>query len=161
MEYQRPTSFPGVLPKEEISGKIARLATTKGEIVFDILDEEGPRSASNFVALARTGFYDGLTFHRVVPGFVIQGGDPSGNGTGGPGYTFMEDPVRLDYDAGIVAMAKRSEPGTSGSQFFIMLEDCPLPKEYAIFGRVRSGLDVVRRIAIGDKMTKVTIEPAA
>lgn len=158
--YERPTEFPGILPKTETSGKIARLITTKGEIVFDILDEEGPMSASNFVALARTGFYDGLTFHRVVPGFVIQGGDPSGDGTGGPGYTFGEDKVTLDYDAGIVAMAKRPQPGTSGSQFFIMLEDYPLPKEYSIFGRVRTGLDVVRSIKIGDIMTKVTIEPA-
>lgn len=158
--YERPTKFPGVLPKAETSGKIARIVTPKGEIVFDILDEEGPMSASNFVALARTGFYDGLSFHRVVPGFVIQGGDPSGDGTGGPGYTFGEDKVTLDYDAGIVAMAKRPQPGTSGSQFFIMLEDYPLPKEYSIFGRVRSGLDVVRSIKIGDIMTKVTIEPA-
>lgn len=159
--WPRPTEFPGVLPKDEIHGKLARIVTPKGEIVFDILDEAGPRSASNFVALARSGFYDGLTFHRVVPGFVIQGGDPAGNGTGGPGYTFMEDPVTLDYDAGIVAMAKRPDPGTSGSQFFIMLEDTPLPKEYAIFGRVRSGMETVRAIKVGDVMTKVTIEPAS
>lgn len=154
----KPTAFPGVLPQAEISGKIARIVTPKGEIVFELLDGEAPKTVSNFVALAKSGFYDGLTFHRVVPGFVIQGGDPSGNGTGGPGYKFEDEPVKLDYDAGIVAMANAG-PDTNGSQFFIVLEDQPtLPKAYTIFGRVLSGMDAVRKIGIGDRMTVVTIE---
>jgi len=154
----RPTSFPGILSAAEISGKQVRIETAKGVIVFELLDEEAPKTVSNFVALANSGFYDGLTFHRVVPGFVIQGGDPSGNGTGGPGYKFEDEPVRLDYDAGIVAMANAG-PDTNGSQFFIMLEDNPsLPKDYTIFGRVTTGLDVVRTIAVGDRMTTVTVE---
>lgn len=155
----RPTSFPGVLPAAEIHGKQVRLVTTKGVIVFEILDAEGPKAASNFVALANSGFYDGLTFHRVVPGFVIQGGDPKGDGTGGPGYTIPDEPARIPYDAGIVAMAKTPAPDSAGSQFFIMLEDNPsLPNDYAIFGRVTTGLDVVRSIAVGDRMTTVTVE---
>jgi peptidyl-prolyl cis-trans isomerase B (cyclophilin B) len=154
----RPTSFPGVLPSAEIHGKVARLQTDKGEIVFELLDGDAPKTVSNFVALTESGFYDGLTFHRVVPGFVIQGGDPSGNGTGGPGYKFEDEPVKLDYKAGIVAMANAG-PDTNGSQFFIVLEDQPtLPKNYTIFGRVLSGMEAVRAIRVGDHMTKVTIE---
>jgi cyclophilin family peptidyl-prolyl cis-trans isomerase len=134
------------------------LETGKGTITFELLDSEAPKTVSNFVALAKSGFYDGLTFHRVVKGFVIQGGDPSGNGTGGPGYKFEDEPVRLDYKAGIVAMANAG-PDTNGSQFFIVLEDQPtLPKAYTIFGRVTAGMDAVQEIAVGDRMTKVTIE---
>lgn len=152
-----PTSFPGVRPSEEMQGKTVRISTPKGDITFDILGDEGPKAASNFLALAESGFYDGLTFHRVEPGFVIQGGDPLGNGTGGPGYKFEDDSVSLDYDAGIVAMAN-SGPDTNGSQFFIMLEDNPsLPKLYSVFGRVTSGMDVVQQIAVGDIMTSVTV----
>ncbi|HSD12013.1 MAG TPA: peptidylprolyl isomerase [Patescibacteria group bacterium] len=154
----RPTAFPGVLPAAEIHGKQVRLETDKGTIVFELLDGEAPKTVSNFVALAKSGFYDGLTFHRVVPGFVIQGGDPSGNGTGGPGYKFEDEPVKLDYKAGIVAMANAG-PDTNGSQFFVVLEDQPtLPKAYTIFGRVTSGMDAVRAIVQGDRMTKVTVE---
>jgi cyclophilin family peptidyl-prolyl cis-trans isomerase len=153
-----PTKFPGVLSDAELAGKQARVGTDKGDIVFEILGDEGPKAASNFIALAESGYYDGLTFHRVVPGFVIQGGDPKGDGTGGPGYKFEDDPVSLDYRAGIVAMAN-SGPDTNGSQYFIVLEDQPtLPKSYSIFGRVTSGMDVVGKIAVGDKMISVTIE---
>ena len=154
----RPTKFPGLLPAAEISGKQVTIVTNKGTIVFELLDGEAPKTVSNFVALAKSGYFDGLTWHRVVPGFVIQGGDPLGNGTGGPGYKFEDEPVTLDYDAGIVAMANAG-PDTNGSQFFIVLEDQPsLPKAYTIFGRVTSGMDVVRAIAVGDKMTTVTVE---
>jgi len=108
--------------------------------------------------LAEKGYYDGLTFHRVVPGFVIQGGDPIGSGSGGPGYQFEDEKVQGDYKAGTVAMAN-SGPDTNGSQFFICIEDQPtLPKQYNLFGQVISGMDVVGKIAIGDKMEKVTIE---
>lgn len=149
--------FPGVLPATETANKLIRIKTAKGDIVFELLPKEGPNAASNFVYLAKRKFYDGLTFHRVVPGFVIQGGDPLGTGLGDPGYRFKDDPVRLPYDAGIVAMANAG-PDTNGSQFFIMLENNPLPPNYSIFGRVVKGMDVVRKIAIGDVMTSVTIE---
>ncbi|OIO51806.1 MAG: peptidyl-prolyl cis-trans isomerase [Parcubacteria group bacterium CG1_02_58_44] len=136
-----------------------RVKTNRGEIVFELFAEDAPKAVSNFVALAESGYYDGLTFHRVVPGFVIQGGDPSGNGTGGPGYKFEDEPVTRDYLAGTVAMANAG-PDTNGSQYFVCLEDQPtLPKNYTIFGQVTSGLDIVRSIAIGDVMETVTVEP--
>jgi cyclophilin family peptidyl-prolyl cis-trans isomerase len=113
---------------------------------------------NNFVTLARGGFYDGLTFHRVVPGFVIQGGCPSGTGTGGPGYKFADEPVQGNYRDGAVAMAN-SGPDTNGSQFFICLGDqMGLPKQYNLFGTTVAGLDVVKSISVGDAMTSVTIE---
>ncbi|KPJ85306.1 hypothetical protein AMJ57_03635 [Parcubacteria bacterium SG8_24] len=157
-EYPRPTGPVGILPEEDITDKQVRIRTVKGEIVFELLPEEAPKTVSNFVALVRSGYYDGLTFHRVVPRFVIQGGDPLGDGTGGPGYTFEDETVRLDYEAGIVAMANAG-PDTNGSQFFVVLEDQPnLPKSYNIFGRVISGMDTVRSIVIGDIMEEVIIE---
>lgn len=154
---QEPLSYPGLLSDEKVANKIVRIQTSKGEVVFELLPKEGPRAASNFAYLAGRGFYDGLTFHRVVPGFVVQGGDPRGDGTGGPGYQFQDDPVSLSYARGIVAMANAG-PNTNGSQFFIMLQDNPLPPAYSIFGRVISGMDVVDKLAIGDTMTTVTVE---
>jgi len=153
-----PLAFPGVLPEAERLNKQVRMRTTKGEIVFELFGDEAPKTVSNFVYLTNLTFYNGLTFHRVVPGFVIQGGDPSGNGTGGPGYQFADEPVARDYQAGIVAMANAGA-NTNGSQFFIVLEDQPsLPKSYTVFGRVTSGMDVVRAIGVGDRMTEVRIE---
>ncbi|MCR4325028.1 MAG: peptidylprolyl isomerase [Candidatus Curtissbacteria bacterium] len=145
-----------VLKPEEIKGKMAKLSTDKGDIAFELY-EDAPFASSNFISLASRNFYDGLTFHRREEGFVIQGGDPSGDGTGGPGYKFKNDPVTRDYKRGIVAMANAG-PDTNGSQFFIMLGDTPLPKLYSIFGMVTSGMDVVDKIQVGDKIQKVTIE---
>lgn len=150
-------AFPGIFPEEEITKQV-RIKTDKGDIVFELLPKEGPKAASNFYYLAGKKFYDSLTFHRVEPGFVVQGGDPLGTGTGGPGYQFADDTVNLPYKEGIVAMAN-SGPNTNGSQFFIMLADTPLPPQYSIFGRVTSGMDVVKKIVVGDKMTSVTVEP--
>lgn len=119
---------------------------------FDIaLDtKRAPKTVNSFVFLAEEGFYDGLTFHRIAPGFVIQGGDPLGNGTGGPGYSVDEKPpANLAYTKGVVAMAKSSAepPGRSGSQFFVVLNaDAGLPPEYALVGKVSEGMDVVERI---------------
>ncbi|MFA5129754.1 MAG: peptidylprolyl isomerase [Patescibacteria group bacterium] len=149
-------AFPGVLPKEQTDKRV-RITTDKGDIVFDLLPDEGPKAASNFVYLVQHKFYDGLTFHRVEQHFVIQGGDPKGDGTGGPGYTFQNDQVNINYDRGIVAMANAG-PNTNGSQFFIMLEDVPLPPSYSIFGRVIQGMDVVDKITIGDVMKTITLE---
>jgi cyclophilin family peptidyl-prolyl cis-trans isomerase len=126
----------------------ATIATTKGDIVLDIHDQDAPRAANNFLDLARKGFYDGVIFHRVVPGFVIQGGDPTGTGRGGPGYQFEDEPFSGDYVRGAVAMANAG-PNTNGSQFFICLEDLSgrLPKSYTLFGHVTAGMDVVDAIA--------------
>jgi|SRR3989344_862479 len=153
-QYQQ---FPGELPLSEVTDKKAVLETSKGTIEFEIFPAT-PKTSSNFVFLAKDKFYDGLTFHRVEPGFVIQGGDPVGNGTGGPGYKFEDEPVTLKYDRGIVAMAN-SGPDTNGSQFFIMLADTPLPPNYTIFGKVTTGMEVVDKIQVGDTMNKVIIEP--
>lgn len=149
--------FPGVLADNKIKNKKAVIETSKGKIEFTLYADKAPKTVSNFVSLAEKGFYNGLTFHRVEPGFVIQGGDPSGNGTGGPGYQFPDEPVQGDYKAGTVAMAN-SGPNTNGSQFFICLDDQPsLPKLYSLFGQVTSGMDVVKQIQVGDKINKITI----
>lgn len=149
--------FPGILKPEFLQNKKAMILTNKGKIELEIYPEASI-SASNFILLSANGFYDGLTFHRVEPGFVIQGGDPNGNGTGGPGYKFPDEPVTREYKKGIVAMAN-SGPNTNGSQFFIMLENHPeLPKKYTIFGNIISGMDVVSKIAVGDIMQRVVIQ---
>ena len=148
----------------------ATIQTTKGDIVLDIHSDGAPKAAANFLDLARKGFYDGVIFHRVVPGFVIQGGDPTGTGRGGPGYQFEDEPFAGDYVRGAVAMANAG-PNTNGSQFFICLEDLSgrLPKNYTLFGHVTDGMDVVDAIAAdpigaGDRphapiaMTSVTVE---
>jgi cyclophilin family peptidyl-prolyl cis-trans isomerase len=138
------------------------LATNFGDITLETFDAEAPKTTANFIKLAREGFYNNLTFHRVIEGFMIQGGDPNGDGTGGPGYMFEDeiDPAsalyQQGYKKGIVAMANRG-PHTNGSQFFIMLEDTPLPPKYTIFGRVVKGQDVVD--AIGKVATEAQDKP--
>ncbi len=125
----------------------ATLETNHGRIVLDLDPTHAPLAVNNFVFLASEGFYNGVTFHRVVPGFVIQGGDPTGTGRGGPGYRFrdeLEGPG--DYRRGTVAMANAG-PNTNGSQFFICLDDVRLPHQYTIFGKVVDGLDAVDAIA--------------
>ncbi|HET6774321.1 MAG TPA: peptidylprolyl isomerase [Acidimicrobiales bacterium] len=140
------------------------IATDKGDIVLELDPRLAPNTVNNFVALARQGYYDNVTFHRVVPEFVIQGGDPEGSGRGGPGYTFADEPVKGEYTHGAVAMANAG-PNTNGSQFFICIDDCTrkLDKAYNLFGYVTSGLDVTDRITVGDVMRSVTVteRPAA
>jgi len=136
----------------------ATITTPKGEIVMDLDPALAPVTVNNFVTLARQGYYDGLTFHRVVPGFVIQGGCPEGTGTGGPGYTFADEPVKGDYHLGAVAMANAGR-NTNGSQFFICIENLKgrLDKNYNYFGKVVEGMDVALDIAVGDTMDTVAI----
>lgn len=136
--------FP-LLANDQIKGKRVKILTNKGEIVFELF-AESPIASSNFIYLTNKKFYDGLTFHRVIKGFMIQGGDPKGDGTGGPGYSFADEPVTRSYTRGIVAMANAG-PNTNGSQFFIMHNDYQLPPSYTIFGNVISGLDVLDEIA--------------
>jgi cyclophilin family peptidyl-prolyl cis-trans isomerase len=143
--YRRPT--------ERLTAGVewqAVVDTNCGSFTIALDTRDSPRTASSFAALARRGFYDDLTFHRIAPGFVIQGGDPLGNGTGGPGYTIAEKPPRsARYVKGTVAMAKTAtDPdGASGSQFFVVTaDDAELPPQYAVLGTVVSGLDVVETI---------------
>jgi peptidyl-prolyl cis-trans isomerase B (cyclophilin B) len=124
--------------------------TNKGSFTFELATDTSPCTTAAFAGLVEKGFFDGLTFHRIVPGFVIQGGDPQGDGTGGPGYTTVDAPPQdTKYDKGLVAMAKAgNEPaGTSGSQFFVVSADgVQLPPDYAVLGRVTDGIDVVEKI---------------
>ena len=124
--------------------------TNKGDFTFELAQKTSPCTTSAFAGLVKKGFFDGLTFHRIVPGFVIQGGDPQGNGTGGPGYTTVDaPPPDTQYVKGLVAMAKAgNEPaGTSGSQFFVVSADgVQLTADYAVLGHVTSGIDVVEKI---------------
>ena len=140
------------------------IATDKGDIVLELDPQLARATVNNFVALARRGYYDNVTFHRVVPDFVIQGGDPDGSGRGGPGYTFADEPVKGEYTHGAVAMANAG-PDTNGSQFFICIDDCTrkLDKAYNLFGYVTSGLEVTDQIRQGDVMRSVTVveKPAA
>jgi cyclophilin family peptidyl-prolyl cis-trans isomerase len=126
----------------------ATLETNKGEIKVEFFPEDAPQTVNNFVCLAEDGYFNNTPFHRIVRGFVIQGGDPTGTGSGGPGYKFSDEPIASDYERGTLAMANAG-PNTNGSQFFIVLEDLrgKLPKNYTIFGRVTEGLDVVDAIA--------------
>lgn len=134
------------------------IATDRGDMVLELDPQLAPKTVNNFVVNARNGFYDGLTFHRVVPGFVIQGGDPEGTGRGGPGYRFEDEPVKGEYTLGAVAMANAG-PNTNGSQFFVCIEDCrdKLDKAYNLFGYTVDGIDVARSIQVGDVMRSVTV----
>ncbi|HEX9854917.1 MAG TPA: peptidylprolyl isomerase [Acidimicrobiia bacterium] len=125
----------------------ATLATNHGHIEIELHAMDTPQAVNNFVFLANEGFYDGVIFHRVVPGFVIQGGDPTGTGRGGPGYKFRDELEKAKpYSRGTVAMANAG-PNTNGSQFFICLDDVGLPHAYTIFGKVTTGMDAVDAIA--------------
>jgi len=140
----------------------AQIDTDRGTIVADLDPQLAPNTVNHFVAQARDGFYDGLVFHRVVPEFVIQGGDPEGTGRGGPGYQFADEPVKGEYTDGAVAMANAG-PDTNGSQFFICIDDCrsKLAPSYNLFGYVVEGLDVAKSIQVGDAMKSVTITERA
>ncbi|MEF3275973.1 MAG: peptidylprolyl isomerase [Chloroflexus sp.] len=135
------------------------METTKGTIEIDLYPQHAPLTVNNFVFLTREGFYDGLTFHRVIKDFVIQGGDPTGRGSGGPGYRFRDEVVGnpLTHEAGVISMANAG-PNTNGSQFFITHTPQPhLNGRHTVFGKVVSGMDVVYAIQQGDKMTRVTV----
>lgn len=137
----------------------AVIETNKGTIRFKFFTEDASKTVENFVKLAQKKFYDGLLFHRVVPGFVIQGGDPNGDGSGGPGYMIKAEFNSKPHLAGTVAMARASDPDSAGSQFYICLDRQPfLDGKYTVFGQVEEGMEVVQKIRIGDKMTKVTVK---
>lgn len=176
----KPTEQETELGKELTSENIKNLMhkitieTNKGKIVFETYDADAPKAVKNFVDLAKKGFYNGVIFHRIISGFMIQGGDPLGTGRGGPGYTFEDElnpateSYKKGYVRGTVAMANAGS-NTNGSQFFIMHADYPLPNNYTIFGKVVEGMDVVDAIASSPKdgsdrpltevvMKKVTVE---
>jgi len=125
-----------------------KINTNKGDITLELFPDDAPKTVENFINLIKKGFYDGIIFHRVISGFMIQGGDPTGTGAGGPGYKFADElnpetpSYQRGYQRGTLAMANAG-PNTNGSQFFIMHQDYPLPHAYTIFGRITDGIDVV------------------
>ncbi len=137
-----------------------RISTDKGDILFGFFPDDAPLHTAAFMKLVKTGFYDGLTFHRVEPGFVIQGGDPDGDGTGGPGYRLKAEFNDKPHLRGTVAMARSSSPDSAGSQFYICLGDARfLDKQYTVFGQMSDGFETLDAIRRGDVMNKVSIEP--
>jgi len=129
-----------------------------GEIRMEFYPADAPKTVENFVTLAKKGFYNGLTFHRVVPDFVVQGGCPKGNGTGGPGYQIKAEFNKQKHVRGTMAMARSQDPDSAGSQFYICYGSTPhLDGQYTVFGHVVSGMELVDRIKQGDRMTSVTI----
>jgi peptidyl-prolyl cis-trans isomerase B (cyclophilin B) len=131
---------------------------TGGEIRIEFYPEDAPKTVENFVTLAKQGFYNGLAFHRVVPDFVVQGGDPKGNGTGGPGYTIKAEFNKRKHVRGTLAMARSQHPDSAGSQFYITYGATPhLDGSYTVFGQVVTGMEHVDRIKQGDRMQSVTI----
>ncbi|MBI4287432.1 MAG: peptidylprolyl isomerase [Chloroflexi bacterium] len=146
----------------------AILETEKGKIVVELFARDAPKTVNNFVFLAREGFYDGTTFHRVIPGFMAQGGDPTGRGTGGPGYRFEDEFSQKKHEAGVISMANAG-PNTNGSQFFLTYAPTPhLDGKHSVFGKVVEGMDVAAKLRPrdpnqnptfkGDTLIKVTIE---
>ena len=176
------STCPTAAPPHAAAGSTATatITTSKGAIVVKLEADLGPAAVGNFIALAQCGFYDGVVFHRLVPGFVIQGGDgqfgrspnvdPSRVGQGGPGYTIDDDPVTAEYGRGVVAMARTPAPHSEGSQFFIVLDDAARPplvsaNTYAIMGKVTSGMEVVDAIAAmpnaGEAAGNAALDPIA
>jgi peptidyl-prolyl cis-trans isomerase B (cyclophilin B) len=137
-----------------------RISTAHGDIVFQLLPDDAPLHCAAFMKLTDAGFYDGLKFHRVEPGFVVQGGDPTGDGTGGPGYRLKAEFNARPHVRGTVAMARTSQPDSAGSQFYICLGDASfLNGQYTVFGETTEGFDVLDAIKRGDAMTSVKNEP--
>ena len=148
-------SQPPLMTIDPSATYTAIITTNKGEITLELFASEAPVTVNNFVFLAREGFYDGVIFHRVMRDFMIQTGDPTGTGTGGPGYRFEDEPVTRSYSKGILAMAN-SGPNTNGSQFFIVhAADAGLPPAYTIFGQVTDGMDTV------DALANTQVRPSA
>lgn|SRR3989338_9989375 len=156
-KWKNTKEFDNTMAKQ-INNRYAIIETAKGNIVIQLAEDKAPITTGNFIKLAQSGFYDGLKFHRVIRGFMIQGGDPKGDGTGGPGYNIQDefDPS-LRHDEGVISMANAG-PNTGGSQFFITEAPQPhLDGKHTVFGKVVQGFEIVKQIQQGDKMLKVRI----
>jgi len=164
VQYEEP--FPMTIDTSK--QYVATLRTEKGDIVIELNAEKTPITVNNFVSLAERGFYKDTTFHRVLPGFMAQGGDPTGSGSGGPGYTIEDEFTNLSHDRGVISMANTGRPGTGGSQWFITLAPTPwLNGAHTVFGKVIEGMDVVDSLTLrdpsqnppfeGDRLLEVTI----
>jgi peptidyl-prolyl cis-trans isomerase B (cyclophilin B) len=163
VNVQAPTKAQSDAVKEQ-GRYLATITLASGKVIEVVLEgAEMPYTVANFKQLADAKFYDGLNFHRVEPNFVIQGGDPNGDGSGGPGYMInLEINPFLKHKKGAISMARTNKPNTAGCQFFITLADTPfLDAGYAVFGWVKSGMEHVQQVKVGDKMASVTVEPYA
>jgi peptidyl-prolyl cis-trans isomerase B (cyclophilin B) len=159
MQSQDPKSLSSPIPMIiDVNKKYsATIKTAKGDLVLELYPKDAPVTVNNFVSLARSGFYDGVIFHRIIPGFMAQGGDPTGTGTGGPGYKFQDEFSQRTHVTGALSMAN-SGPNTNGSQFFICYAPQPhLNGKHTVFGQLTSGMDVLTKLVNGDKMIQVTI----
>lgn len=141
--------------------KTAHMRTDKGTMTIEFFDQDAPKTVENFIKLAKSGFYNGVTFHRVIPNFMIQGGDPTGTGSGGPGYSIPDELNGNNqyHDRGVLSMAHRG-PNTGGSQFFIChnrQNTAHLDRKHTVFGKVVDGLDVIDQIRQGDKIQEITV----
>jgi len=149
---------PSTTPTDT-GGNMIVIETSYGNIEIQLYPQDAPKTVARIKELAEKGFYNGLSFHRVVPGFVVQGGDPKGDGTGGSGQNLPAEFNSRQHVDGTVAMARAADPNSADSQFYIALARIPyLDGQYTVFGQVTTGLDIVHKIKIGDKMTKVTVK---
>lgn len=147
---------------EQARASQVRIETNKGDIVVTLFPDDAPVHAAAFLKLVKAGFYDGLAFHRVEPGFVVQGGDPDGDGTGGPGYRIKAEFNERPHERGTLAMARSSDPDSAGSQFYLCLADARfLDGQYTVFGTMTAGFEALDAIRRGDIMRKLTVEPLA
>ena len=153
-------AIPGGAEGQQRMHPVAVITMEKGgEIRIEFYPEDAPKTVESFVTLTKKGFYDGLKFHRIVPGFVAQGGDPKGDGTGGPGYTLKAEFNKRKHVRGTVAMARSQHPDSAGSQFYVSFAPAPhLDNDYTVFGQVTSGMDVVDSLQQGDKIRSARIE---
>lgn len=169
IEFKDTNSMPPMLKDTGKKYTATIEVEGKGNIVLELFAKDVPIAVSNFVYLAQKGYYDGTTFHRVLPNFMAQGGDPTGTGTGGPGYSFGLEITNHKHTAGAISMANTGRPNSNGSQFFICFEAQPyLDGKYSVFGQVTEGMDVLKSITLrdpqknpsfsGDKVTKITVK---
>ena len=160
MDYAVPQAEELPALTERARNSQVRIATKHGDIVFTLFPDDAPLHAAAFLKLADAGFYDGLSFHRVEPGFVVQGGDPKGDGTGGPGYRLKAEFNSRPHLRGTVAMARATQPDSAGSQFYICLDDARfLDNQYTVFGQMSDGFEALDAIRRGDAMNSVKVEP--
>jgi peptidyl-prolyl cis-trans isomerase B (cyclophilin B) len=155
----QPQSYNSPIPMViDVNKKYtAVIKTDKGDLALDLYAQDAPVTVNSFVSLARKGFYNGLTFHRIIPGFMAQGGDPTGTGSGGPGYKFQDEFSSRTHQEGSLSMAN-SGPGTNGSQFFICYAPQPhLNGKHTVFGQLTQGMDALKKLVNGDKMNEVII----
>jgi len=153
IKFKESTTKPLILA--DLSKKYtATIETEKGNLVLELFAKDVPKAVSNFVYLATTGYYDNCTFHRVIPGFMAQGGDPTGTGTGNPGYTFANEITKHRHIEGAISMAHSSMPDSNGSQFFICYTTVPtLDGDYSVFGQLTAGMDVLKSLTARDPDT--------